>query len=343
MKKILLALIVATFFTSCAQINKMRRPASFGQDLSGTYLGVADYKFNRRGPNKAATRLYLQEVEGERGSYHAILLEYVNLLNMAPEYIAANKVPPLNKIIGYLKEITSKIYVYKVIPTEVDGTFTMYKMKIDKNNVVINKDAATRTLTLKNAQGLKHPLEGATIKGGDEEKKFEEIFFPMDDDKKNNGIQYSLANFTYKKFKLDSTWRENFLPGPYLSAYGRLDDVVLKLSREKDIKKADFVLNPEMAKKSKKRRRKMFTNGKSAFLKGSYEVSKPHPGMFVLSSIESEEATDKVLDKRIGLFIDIFDASKALNQDVVELVFVDPENPRDFLMYYEHPDNGEGE
>jgi hypothetical protein len=343
MKKILIPLFLATFLLSCSHINKLRRPASFGQDLTGTYLGVADYKFNRRGPNKAATRLYLQEIEGERGSYHAILLEYVNLVNMAPEYIAAAKLPPLNKVIGYLKEITSKIYVYKVVPTDTEGIFNMHKMKVDKNNIVINKKSTTRVLTLNKSKDLKHPLEGATIKGGDEEKKFEEIFFPMDDDKKNNGVQYSIAKFTYNKFELDSTWRSTFLSGPYLSAYGRLNDVVLNLSKEKNMHRANFVINPKMKKKSKKRRSRMFTNKKSAFLKGSYEVSRPHPGMFLLNSIDSEQATDKILNKRIGLFIDIFDASKSLNQDVVELVFVDPENPRDFLMYYEHPDNGEGE
>ena len=42
---------------------------------------------------------------------------------------------------------------------------------------------------------------------------------------------------------------------------------------------------------------------------------------------------------RIGLFIDIFDATISRNEDVVELALVNPNNSRDFLMYYEHPDN----
>ena len=45
----------------------------------------------------------------------------------------------------------------------------------------------------------------------------------------------------------------------------------------------------------------------------------------------------------MALFLDVFDASKTkLKQDVVELVFVDSKDTKDFLMYYEHPDNGEG-
>jgi hypothetical protein len=64
--------------------------------------------------------------------------------------------------------------------------------------------------------------------------------------------------------------------------------------------------------------------------------------MFIFKSVDAEESTKKIVEGRIGLFIDIFDATKSLNQDVVELCLIDSENPEDFLMYYEHPDNGEG-
>lgn len=343
MRKIIGLVAVLTFLSACSTFNEWRRPASFGRDLSGTYLGVADYKFGRKGPNKAATRIYLSEVEGERGSYHAVLLEYVNLLDMAPEYVAAAKAPAVNKVIGYLKNITRKISVYKVIPTEVDGTLNMFPMHVAGNDIVPNLDSIARKLILNKESNLKHPLEGARITGPSNDKKFEEIFFPMKDDKKNNGIQYSLANFIYTKIGLDSTWRKSFLPGPYLSAYGRLNDEVLTLTTKDSAHFYEFKINPAMGDKSKRRREKMFTNKKSAFLKGNFNVIEPHDGMFLAIPTEAETQTKNIMAGRIGLFIDIFDATEALNQDVVELVLVDPARPEDFLMYYEHPDNGNGE
>ena len=88
--------------------------ANYGRDLDGTYLGVSRYRPIHKGPNRAATRIYLHEIEGERGSYHMVLLEYVNLLKMAPQYVVANKIPKFSKVVGYLKEITKKISVHKV-------------------------------------------------------------------------------------------------------------------------------------------------------------------------------------------------------------------------------------
>ncbi|MEC7277865.1 MAG: hypothetical protein VXV96_16195 [Bdellovibrionota bacterium] len=342
MRKLIGLIGILFLISSCSTINEWRHPASFGRDLSGTYLGVADYKFGRKGPNKAATRLYLHEVEGERGNYHAVLLEYYNVIDMAPEYLAAAKLPALNKLIGYLKRITRKIFVYKVIPSEKDGTLNMYPMKVEGEKIVANMKATPRQLILNKEGNLKHPLSGAKITGPSNEKKFQQIFFPMKDDKKRNGIQYGITNTLYTKVPLKSTWRKEFLPGPYLSAYGRLDDEVLTLSNKESAHLMEFKINPKMAKKSKSRRERMFTNKKSAFMKGAYEAREAHDGMFLATPIEAEAATTKTLSKRIGLFIDIFDATESLNQDVVELVFVDPENPTDFLMYYEHPDNGEG-
>lgn len=342
MRKIIGFVTVLLMLGSCSTINEWRRPASFGRDLNGTYLGVADYKFGRRGPNKAATRLYLHEIEGERGSYNAVLLEYVNLLDMAPEYVAAAKAPAVNKVIGYLKNITRKIYVYKVVPAEAPGTFNMYQLMVDRGNVVPDYDTPARKLILREGS-LKHPLEGARITGPADEKKFKEIFFPMKDDKKHNGIQYSLANFVYKNVGLDSTWRKSYLPGPYLSAYGRMNDEILTLSRAESGNVMEFKINPAMSSKSKRSRERMFTNAKSAFMQGTYTVTEPQDGMFLVQPVESDKETRDILAPRIGLFIDIFDATEALNQDVVELVFVDPAHPEDFLMYYEHPENGEGE
>lgn len=338
-----------TLLTLClgAMLIPMSAQANYGRDLDGTYLGVSRYKPLHKGPNRAATRIYLHEIEGERGSYHMVLLEYVNLLKMAPQYVVANKLPKFSKIVGYLKEITKKISVHKVVPSKVDGTMLIYPVKVEGDKIVAKKVANPTKLILKPGKigtsdgELKHALSGAVITSNGDDK-LKEIFFPMKKDGKASGIQYSIANATYTKVGLDSTWRKEFLPGPYLSAYARNNDEVLTLRKTRKGEYMNFILNPEMAGKKKKSRKKMFTNKKSAFLQGNFESIEAADGMFLLKPMEAQTATVNVLDGRIGLFIDIFDATKALNQDVVELVFVNTEDAEDFLMYYEHPENGEG-
>lgn len=340
MKRIL-PFALALALASCSSGDKSRQLSSFDRDLSGTYLGVSAYKFGHKGPNKAATRIYLAEIDSEPGSYNAVLLEYVNLLKMAPQYIAANKLPIASKAIGYLKNITSKISTYKVVPSKVEGTYEMYPLKIAGDQIVPNKAAKPRLLVLSKEKDLKNPLEGAVITSvADGQPK--EIFFPTKDDEKTNGFQYGLAKFTYNKIKLDSTWRKNYLPGPFLSAYGRLDDVVLSMKIDGNDNNAKFQTIKKYTGLSAKKRKGMFTNPKSAFLDGDYSVSEPRDGMFLFHSVKSDKKTQAEVTGRIGLFIDIFDATKALNQDVVEFALIDPNNDADFLMYYEHPDNGEG-
>ena len=74
----------------------------------------------------------------------------------------------------------------------------------------------------------------------------------------------------------------------------------------------------------------MFTNPKSAFLKGVFSVSEPHDGMFLFSPIKTNKKTINIVKGRIGLFIDIFDATKSLKMDVVELALINPDDPEDF-------------
>ncbi len=327
---------------SCSSFGPSRNPSSVGPQLSGDYLGVSQYKWGHKGPNRAASRIYLQEVENEPGSYHAVLIEYVNLLRMAPTYVAANKLPIANKAIGYLKNITQKIETFKVVPNyDKEGTYNLYELHIVDGKIEAKITEKPRQLVLSKSAKAEKPLEGAVITSNKDGQP-KEIFFPMKDDKKNNGVQYHLANFVYEKVGLDSTWRKNYLPGPYLSAYGRRDDVVLKMTSQGNEDHASFVLNPAYAKKSEKKRKDMFTNGKSAFLKGDFDVTEPIDGMFLFKAIDSDDKTNKEVKSRIGLFIDIFDATKALNQDVVEFTLINPEDPEDFLMYYEDPENGEG-
>jgi hypothetical protein len=333
-----LALVLAA---SCATTeNAQRKISSLDKDLTGTYLGVADYG-PRRGLNKKAMRIYFHPIEGRQGHYDVVLLEYVDLLKMAPSYIASNKLPFIARRTGFLKNITSNISTYEASPGEAENTYELRPLTIQGDQIVVNADAPARILKLSTKEGLKNPLEGATIsKARADEPK--EIFFPAKDDGKKNGIQYGTAKLAYEKAKLESTWRKNYLRGPYLSQYYRRDDIVLNLTSEGGVHGANFVLNPKYAKLSEKKRAQMFTHPDSAFLQGEFTASEPRDGMFLSHSVNADEKTANIIKGRIGLFIDIFDATKSLGQDVVELVYINPENPTDFLMYYEDPENGEG-
>lgn len=327
---------------SCASTNNQRTVASVEKDLSGTYIGVSQYRQGHEGPNKAATRIYFHEVEGEKGNYHVVLLEYVDLIKMAPSYIISNKMPIIAKKTGYLNSITSKIAAYKATPGKKEGIYELWPLVVSGETIVENKAGAPRILTLSSSETPGDVMAGATISSAREGEPVE-IFFPKEDDEKKNGVQYGVAKLVYKKAKLESTWRKNFLTGPYLSQYAKVNDVVLELSGSNDNMLADFKINEaNSANISKEKREKVFTSKQSAFLKGEFAVTEPLDGMFLFNPINSDASTTAIVKGKIGLFIDVFDATKSLNQDVVELALIDSEKPADFLMYYEHPDNGEG-
>ncbi len=340
--KILTCTLTVLLLTACSSMNSnSRKLASVDKDLTGTYLGVADYKAGHKGYNKKAIRIYFHPIANEPGKYDVVLLEYVDLLKMAPSYIASNKLPFIAKRTGFLKNITSTIVAYEANPGEKENTMELWPLVVQGDQIVAKKDVQPRILTLSAAEGLTNALEGATISPSDKSEP-KEIFFPAKDDEKRNGIQYGTAKTAYKIAKLESTWRKKFLKGPYLSQYYKRDDIVLNCGGEKDEARADFVINPKYAKKTEKQRRAMFTHPDSAFLKGEFTVSEPRDGMFLFHSVNADERSNNIVQNKIGLFIDIFDATKSLNQDVVELALIDSEKPEDFLMYYEDPENGEG-
>ena len=359
MKKIFFVMSLVFTLASCSVIDhKSRDVASDEGTLNGTLLGVAKYRMAYKAAKKKfgwkkakkmfhtkrnrAVRIYLNEIEGEKGSYHCILLEYVNLVKMAPKYIASNKMPRTSKVVGFLNQITKRITVYKVFPGAEEGTYEMQKIKVAHDKLETANGASPSKLVLSKKKDLVHPLEGATITTGIDGEPVE-LYFPITDEKESFGLQYNMAKFTYKKVKLESTWRKNFLSGPYLGAYGDKKDEVLRLTRSEAGNTAKFKINKSRSKLKPKKREKQFTNAKSAYLVGEYSVTEPGDGMFVFTSLKSaDEKGREHVEGKIGLFIDIFDATKSLNQDVVELVLVDSDKPEDFLMYYEHPDNGEG-
>lgn len=336
MKKIIVMTSLLSL-VACSSVNtNSRKLASTEKDLTGTYLCVSNYGKGHKGPNKTASRIYFHP--SAPGKYDVVFLEYVDLLKMAPSYVASNKLPFIAKRTGYLKNITSKIMTYEATLGEKPGTYELRPLIVADENVVPNAAATPRILTLDATASAENPLEGATISSvSDNDPK--EIFFPKDDDDKRNGFQYGLAKAAYKVAKLESTWRKEFLRGPYLSQYYNRPDIVLKLRQGGT---AEFVINPAYAKMSDKKRAAMFTHPDSAFLKGQFASSEPRDGMFLFHPQDADEKTVKIVEGKIGLFIDVFDATVSLGQDVVELALIDPERPEEFLMYYEDPKNGEG-
>jgi|GEM_PF-1049285 len=356
-----LSIFLALGLGACATSPSPRDPASEspqgseGQvlDLSGDYLGEAFYKLGHRGHNRPAIRLFLSQVEG--GAYSAVLYEYPWLQGIAPQYLAARKAPDLNPVVGYLNNIASKISAFRVVPGAKPGTLEMYALRVVGNSIEAEQEPA-RLITLSDKATAQNALAGATISfAGKRPSDGEEIYFPAANDGKLAGFQYTLARTTYEKAKLNSTWRtrhltkakpyikrtDTFLTGNYLAAYGKLDDVALKLSSSSGVDRAVFINNA--AKFPKENRAKIFTSPLSAPLEGSYVAIEPIDGMFLLSPEgNGPHPHAENVAGRIGLYIDVFDATVSLSQDVVELAFVNPNDPSDFLMYYEHPDNGEG-
>ena len=336
--KTMFLILSMMILVSCSSTHNTRKISSIDKALTGTYLGVADYGKGHKGPNRPAIRIYFHPIEGQEGSYDVVLLEYVNLLKMAPSYIASNKLPFIAKRTGYLKNINTKITAYEAVPGKEAGTFELRPLVVSGDKIEAKQDATPRILTLAPDADPKNPIEGATISSVREDDP-KEIYFPKEGDKKKRGLQYKTAKFAYEKAKLESTWRKSFLKGPYLSQYYNKSDVVLKL---RDNNLAEFVLNPKYAKVNPKKRANMFTHKDSAFLQGNFTVTEPRDGMFLFHSVDADDKSKAIVEGKIALFIDIFDATKSLNQDVVELTLIDSEKPQDFLMYYEHPENGEG-
>ena len=335
-------IILFTSFLSlvaCSNVsNNNRKISSAAKDLTGTYLGVADYGTGHSGPNKPAMRIYFHPIESQPGKYDVIILEYVNLLKMAPKYISSNKIPIVAKKVGYLKNITNNISTYEASPGAEEGTYELRPLTVIGDKIEVKENAKPRILTLASDATTANPLAGATISSVNASEP-KEIFFPKEKDSKKAGHQYKVAKLAYKAAKLESTWRKEYLKGPYLSQYYNREDVVLKL---RDGNAAEFVLNPSYEKMNEEKRAAMFTNPKSAFLKGNFKVTEPRDGMFLFHSVDANDKSKAIVEGKIGLFIDIFDATKSLNQDVVELALIDAEKPEDFLMYYEDPKNGEG-
>lgn len=108
---------------------------------------------------------------------------------------------------------------------------------------------------------------------------------------------------------------------------------MLELYSDNGQPKAKFV-------KTNTTKAKNFTNPKSATIEGDYIVTEPIPKMYILVAPNgAKTGSDKEMVGRIGLFLDVFDASapEAGGHMVTEIAFTNPQDPEDFMMYYQHP------
>lgn len=356
--KIISLIAMAIFLASCAtnqnsapvasatnvdssQTKSLRTPSA-SSDLSGTYLGEGLYANRTTGLRRPAMRVYLDRAAGEADIYYGVLLEYDQLLNMGLPYLASQKAPILNHVVGYLDAIATRISAYKFIPGSKPGTYEMHNLEV-RNGQIVPAAAVTMVLNLDPKNTENNPLAGAVITGNSEGQ----IVFPSESKKSaESGIlagigdaltltQYELAKVVYKKGHLASTWRGNWkdLEGSYLSEYGRFKDGVLELYSQNGQTKAKFT-------KTNTTKAKYFTNPKSASIEGDYVVTEPIPKMYLLIPTQrARTASDTEMTARIGLFLDVFDGSapEAGSHLVTELAYTNPQDPEDFMMYYEHP------
>jgi hypothetical protein len=193
----LLAFALCLAACATAPTETSSRTPSSHADLSGKYLGEGLFDKRDSGVRRPAIRFYLDRSQTENDTYYGVLVEYPNLLKMTPQYLATQKVPALNKLIGYLSEISTRISAYKLVPGQQAGTYQMHNLEVRDGQIVPERDF-TMTLHLNPMNGT-NPLFGASIKGNEDGQ----INFPTP---KEVGIkdlltfsQYELATLVYKR------------------------------------------------------------------------------------------------------------------------------------------------
>ncbi len=322
--------------------DKTLRTPSAANDLSGAYLGEGVFSNRSRGLKRPAMRVYLERAEGEADTYYGVLLEYDQLLSMCLPYLASQKAPVLNKVVGYLDSIATRISAYKFVPGAKGGSYEMHNLEV-RDGKIVPASSYKMVLNLDPRNNQPNRLAGASILGNSEGP----IVFPSDSEKPKGFFgridqaldltQFKLASITYEKGHLASTWRGNWkdLEGSYLSEYGRFTDGVLELYSLNGQTKAKFI-------KTNNTKAKFFTNPKSGNIEGDYVVTEPIPKMYLLVPTQSARtASDVEMTARIGMFLDVFDGSapEAGSHLVTELAYTNPQDPEDFMMYFEHPDH----
>jgi len=366
--KHLLLIIISIGLVSCSHTSQNRLPSAAGNSkIAGDYLGTASYGFMKKGKAiRAYFKPVLSEQGNETGEYNVMLFEYSGLGKAGTQFLISSKFESLAEKIGYLTVISDKIWLLRGEQVS-SKKFNLYPLTLEGRSIVKSKTKQPWQLTLSNIpernlhtfkHGAKYMLEGAKITTAGSGNIPKYIYFPKT--KKNMALvkdsnhqrvsqpaslQHGIATLVYKYGKLLSTWRDGYLTGDYLSGYNRKFDKVLTLSKRGTTYNsglnANFMRNNLAESLDGARRPKRFANVNQAFVEGNFSVTNPSSGMFLFRYVRGNGDAKKYLDNRIGLFIDIFDAT-AQGKDVVELALINPDNPEDIIMYFEHPDNGEG-
>lgn len=344
MKHLFILLPLFTLLACTSGKVKDRSPASVILEQDYTLLGTV----NHVGVGKRATRVYLKPISDDSESFWVMVLEYKKLAKVGVNYLLSNKVPWVSKnITGFLNQINQRAVLYKAVPSDTLNTYDLKIVEVDGEQLV-TREADRYSQLIFADTNQENILEGARITASPAGEP-SNIYLPREGEKGRFGGQYKLAKLTYESRELKSTWRNDFLQGPYLGAYADVEDEVLRLVGGRDVidGEAVFTINQDRADMRISKREKQFTNPKSAHIQGKFRTKRLADGIFsfyYVSEVDAEKETKGVehVVGRPAMFVDIFDATESLNQDVVELILTNPDDADDFLMYYEHPENGEG-
>ncbi len=328
-------------------------PDSEVADLTGDHLGFISYTDGK--PRKRAVRLYFKKLESNPNAYNVVIFEYPELLKIAPQFVTTPQPGDtglkemfkkrLHKLVGDLKKIGQRITVYRATPrADAPGQFVLQQLLVgpDFKSLVVNEQGTPSILMLDRFEmaNAKNPMAGAriTVSAVGEPG---EVVVPKTSFQET-GFEYRMATTVYAIAGLKSTWRSEYLTGKYLATYGKENDIVMQLSEQNGAKFAEF-LDPNPNNVPIETRKQQFTNPKSAEIQGKFSVVEPvdGDGIFLFAPLGDVKGAEFVQTK-MGLFVDVFDATESLGLDVVEIAHAEAAGPTDFLMYYEDPRNGEG-
>ncbi len=267
------------------------------KSLAGSYYGKVEYDGKKR-----QVAILLNSIEGEPENYYGVVMEYLNYFT--EKNFILNFVRPGKK--GYLEELLQWIRIYKFVREENSPIFRMHDLKVVNGEIITSEKPAIGSLVLNSKAGKRNPLDNAVLNTKIDEK-------PV-----------TITMTSKRRFPLKSSWENTYVPGPYNPGYKQADITILDLNRDYDAKtkKASADFNVEKLK------------GKTLEIKGAFTVKQAQKGMytFVAQDIARTVGAPLVQDK-IGVFIDVYNAQPVMN--TVELVLIDPTNPKNSQMYFE--------
>jgi len=299
--KYILLLILGFNLNSFAQ--KSESSSYDMPNLEGRYFGTVDYDGQKR-----RVGVLLKALEGEKDSYHGIVMEYLSPFK-EKNFIADFLRPGKRKFFrrqknGYLKELFQWVKIYKFERVYNSRTFKMIPLVVEGEEIVERESNVFASLQVN--MNEKKPMKNAVLKTA------------------VNGRIVDLVMNKSSKRPVSSTWRYNYIPGPYNPGYKQADIDILFLLDDfnEKTREATAIFDVDSLK------------DKDVFIKGRYNVSEASPGLFIFKDNHDVKSigSDLVEDK-IGVFVDVYDASPIMN--TVELILIDPSDPEGSQMYFE--------